>query len=40
MIVPQSGSIAVRVVPLPAFNHESGLYLYSATLSGIKITAQ
>jgi hypothetical protein len=39
-IVPQSGSITVRVVPLPAFNHESGLYLYSATLSGIKLTAQ
>jgi hypothetical protein len=35
-----NGNITVRVVPLPALNHESGLYLDSATLSGLKITAQ
>lgn len=39
-IVPVNGNITIRVVPLPAFNHELGLYLYSATLSGIKVTAQ
>jgi hypothetical protein len=39
-ITASSGAITVRIVPKLTYNHGWGAYAYTATLSGIKITAQ